>query len=164
MGHHLTPLGLDLGTAELGSLPVRVPSAGQVLQPHAKTKRSARTVVLPRGRCRASWTGRSTRCRTNGDVVFCSALGKLRGTSNTSEHVRALLGAARFEWAVGHTFRKTDATWLDVDDVSGRQVATQLGHAKPSMTMEHYMSRRAASERTALVIQRFPCNGNVALP
>jgi integrase len=61
------------------------------------------------------------------DVVFCSALGK-------------------------HTFRKTAATWLDEDGVSGRQAANQLGHAKPSMTMDHYMSRRAVTERAALVL------------
>jgi integrase len=90
------------------------------------------------------------------DVVFCSALGKLRDTSNTTKHIRALLDAAGLEWAVGHTFRKTAATWLDEDGVSGRQVANQLGHAKPSMTMDHYMSRRAVSERAALVLRFDP--------
>ena len=53
---------------------------------------------------------------------------------------------------MGHTFRKTAATWLDEDGVSGRQVANQLGHAKPSMTMDHYMSRRVVTERAALVL------------
>jgi hypothetical protein len=28
----------------------------------------------------------------------------------------------------------------------------QFGHAKPSMTMDHYMSRRAVTERAALVL------------
>jgi integrase len=79
-------------------------------------------------------------------------LGQLRDTSNTTKHLRALLDAAGLEWAVGHTFRKTAATWLDEDGVSGRQVANQLGHAKPSMTMDHYMSRRAVTERAALVL------------
>ncbi len=55
---------------------------------------------------------------------------------------------------MGHTFRKTAATCLDEDGVSGRQVANQLGHAKPSMTMDHYMSRRAVTERAALVCER----------
>jgi hypothetical protein len=46
----------------------------------------------------------------------------------------------------------TVATWLDDDGVSGRQVANQLGHAKPSMTLDRYMSRRAVTERAALVL------------
>ena len=53
---------------------------------------------------------------------------------------------------MGHTFRKTFATWLDEEGVSGRQVANQLGHAKPSMTMAHYMSRRAVTEGAALIL------------
>jgi integrase len=82
----------------------------------------------------------------------CPALGQLRDTSNTTKHVRALLDAAALEWAVWHTFRKTAVTWLDEEGVSGRQVANQLGHAKPSMTVDHYMSRRAVTERAALVL------------
>jgi hypothetical protein len=42
------------------------------------------------------------------------------------------------------TFRKTAATWLDEDGVSGRQVANQLGHAKPSMTMDRTVTESAA--------------------
>ena len=73
-------------------------------------------------------------------------------TSNTTKHVRALLDAAGLEWAVGHTFRKTAATWLDEVGISGRQVANQLGHAKPSMTMDVYMSRRTVTEQAAAIL------------
>jgi integrase len=151
-GVRWSDLDLNLGTAKLGSLPVRVPSAGLVLQPHGKTKGSTRTVVLPPWLVSRLMDRKVNAVPNEWDVVFCSALGKLRDTSNTSKHVRALLDAAGFEWAVGHTFRKTAATWLDEDGVSGRQVANQLGHAKPSMTMDHYMSRRAVTERAALVL------------
>ncbi|RBY97108.1 hypothetical protein DQ237_05890 [Blastococcus sp. TF02-8] len=151
-GVRWSDLDLDLGTAQLGSLPVRVPSAGLVLQPHGKTKGSTRTVVLPPWLVSRLMERKVDAVPNECDVVFCSALGKLRDTSNTSKHVRALLDAAGFEWAVGHTFRKTAATWLDEDGVSGREVANQLGHAKPSMTMDHYMSRRAVTERAALVL------------
>ncbi len=145
-------LDLDLGTAKLGSLPVRVPGAGLVLQPHGKTKDSSRTVALPAWLVSRLLERKVNAVPNEWDVVFCSALGKLRDTSNTTKHVRALLDAAGFEWATGHTFRKTAATWLDEDGVSGRQVANQLGHAKPSMTMDHYMSRRTVTERAALVL------------
>jgi integrase len=151
-GVRWSDLDLDLGTAKLGSLPVRVPGAGLVLQPHGKTKDSSRTVALPAWLVSRLLERKVNAVPNEWDVVFCSALGKLRDTSNTTKHVRALLDAAGFEWAVGHTFRKTAATWLDEDGVSGRQVANQLGHAKPSMTMDHYMSRRAVTERAALVL------------
>jgi integrase len=151
-GVRWSDLDLDLGTAKLGSLPVRVPGVGLVLQPHGKTKDSSRTVALPPWLVSRLMERKVNAVPNEWDVVFCSALGKLRDTSNTSKHVRALLDAAGFEWAVGHTFRKTAATWLDEDGVSGRQVANQLGHAKPSMTMDHYMSRRAVTERAALVL------------
>jgi hypothetical protein len=38
------------------------------------------------------------------DVMFCSAMEKLRDTSNTTKHVRELLDEAGSTWAVGHTF------------------------------------------------------------
>ena len=59
---------------------------------------------------------------------------------------------------MGHTFRKTAATWLDEDGVSGRQVANQLGHAKPSMTRDHSLSRRAVTEWAALVLWSKPAS------
>ena len=123
-----------------------------MLQPHGKTKDSSRTVALPAWLVSRLLERKVNAVPNEWDVVFCSALGKLRDTSNTTKHVRALLDAAGFEWAVGHTFRKTAATWLDEDGVSGPQVANQLGHEKPSMTMDHYMSRRAVTERAALVL------------
>ena len=142
-GVRWSDVDLDLGTAKLGSLPVRVPGAGLVLQPDGKTKDSSRTVALPAWLVSRLMERKVNAVPNEWDVVFCSALGQLRDTSNTTKHVRGLLDAAGFQWAVGHTFRKTAATWLDEDGVSGRQVANQLGHAKPSMTMDHYMSRRA---------------------
>jgi integrase len=94
------------------------------------------------------------RRRCGAERGACRGLDGLRSgdTSNTTKHIRAVLDAAGFTWAIGHTFRKTAATWLDEEGVSGRQVANQLGHAKPSMTMDHYMSRRAVTERAALVL------------
>jgi integrase len=151
-GVRWSDMDLDLGTAKLGSLPVRVPGAGLVLQPHGKTKDSSRTVALPAWLVSRLMERKVNAVPNEWDVVFCSALGQLRDTSNTTKHVRALLDAAGLEWAVGHTFRKTAATWLDEDGVSGRQVANQLGHAKPSMTMDHYMSRRVVTARAALVL------------
>jgi hypothetical protein len=49
------------------------------------------------------------------NVVFCSAMGKLRDTSNTTKHVRELLDEAGSTSAVGQTSRKTVVTWMDAD-------------------------------------------------
>jgi hypothetical protein len=41
-----------------------------------------------------------------------------------------LLDEAGSTWAVGHTFRKTVATWMDADPgTTPREVANQLGQA-----------------------------------
>jgi integrase len=151
-GVRWSDIDLDLGTAKLGSLPVRVPGAGMVLQEHGKTDGSTRTVALPDWLVSRLLARKVEAVPNEWDVALSSAMGKLRDTSNTTKHVRDLLDAAGFEWATGHTFRKTVATWLDEDGVSGRQVANQLGHAKPSMTMDKYMSRRTVTERAALVL------------
>lgn len=162
-GVRWSDLDLDKGMAQIGSLPVRVPGKGLVLQERGKTKTSTRKVALP------SWLvarllARQVNAEPNEwDVAFpaparwpgtAGAAGQrmLRDTSNTTKHVRELFDAAGFEWATGHTFRKTVATWLDEAGLSGRQAANQLGHAKPSMTMDVYMSRRAVTEQAALIL------------
>ncbi|SNR64581.1 Phage integrase family protein [Blastococcus mobilis] len=85
------------------------------------------------------------------DVVFCSATGKLRDTSNTTKHVRKLLDVAGFDGAVGHTFRKTAATWMDADpNTSPREVANQLGHKRASMTMDVYWAVSRILDRSSV--------------
>lgn len=151
-GLRWSALDLDAGTANLGPLPVRVPGQGLHLQEHGKTKTSTRTVALPSWLVSRLLARKVNAVPNEWDVAFPSPLGKLRETSNTTKHVRELLDAAGFEWAVGHTFRKTVATWLDEAGLSGRQAANQLGHAKPSMTLDRYMSRRTITEQAALIL------------
>jgi len=50
--------------------------------------------------------------------------------------------ADALSWITSHTFRKTTATILDNAGQSARQIADQLGHARPSMTQDVYMGRR----------------------
>jgi integrase len=145
-------LDLDAGLARLGPLPVRVPGVGLVLQETGKTDDSARTVALPPWLVSRLLARKVEAIPNEWDVAFCSAMGKLRDTSNTTKHVRTLLDAAGFEWAVGHTFRKTVATWLDEDGASDRQAANQLGHKRASMTKDVYMSRRTVTARAASVL------------
>lgn len=44
------------------------------------------------------------------------------------------MDADALQSVTSHTFRKTTATILDAAGLSARQIADQLGHARPSMT------------------------------
>ena len=44
-----------------------------------------------------------------------------------------------------HTFRRTVASRLDDAGLSIRHIADQLGHARPSTTLDHYLGRRAVT-------------------
>jgi integrase len=145
-------LDLATGSARLGSPVVRVPGEGLVVQAHGKSDAATRTVRLP-GWLTARLMARQVAAEGNAwDVVFPSPSGRLRDPSNTSHDVRELLTAAGFAWASAHTFRKTVATLLDEAGVSGREAANQLGHARPSMTLDVYMSRRTVTEQAAHVL------------
>jgi integrase len=63
-------------------------------------------------------------------------------------------GRTEFGWITSHHFRKTTATILDEAALSARQVADQLGHTRPSMTQDVYMSRRVASSRAAEALEQ----------
>lgn len=55
-------------------------------------------------------------------------------------------------WITSHSFRKTTATILDEAGQSARQIADQLGHARPSMTQDVYMGRRAKNPAAAAAL------------
>jgi integrase len=77
------------------------------------------------------------------DHVFSNSHGGLRDPKNTRRDVRAALDRAGFEWVTSHSFRKTNATMLDEAGLSARVIADQLVHARPSMTQDAYMGRKA---------------------
>jgi integrase len=59
-----------------------------------------------------------------------------------------------WSWVTSHTFRKTVATRLDEAGFSPRQVADQLGHANPSMTLDVYFGRHVVCAAAAKVLDR----------
>lgn len=59
-----------------------------------------------------------------------------------------------WSWVTSHTFRKTVATRLDEAGLTPRQVADQLGHANPSMTLDVYFGRQVVSAEVARVLDR----------
>ena len=65
-------------------------------------------------------------------------------------HVSGLawtLDRSGFDRATSHSLRKPTATILDDAGLSARLIADQLGHARPSMTQDVYMGRKAVDSR-----------------
>jgi integrase len=87
--------------------------------------------------------------------VFPSAKGMLRDPSNTAADLRDAFGNAGFEWATSHVLRKTVASVLDSNGLSAREIADQLGHARPSITLDRYMGRKAVNVRGAKALETF---------
>jgi integrase len=61
--------------------------------------------------------------------------------------------ADALDWITSHSFRKTTATILDDAAQSARQIADQLGHARPSLTQDVYMGRRSKNPTAAAALE-----------
>lgn len=70
--------------------------------------------------------------------------------SNCHRAVRAVLDSAGFEWATGHSFRRTVATLAAEGGAPLAHVADQLGHADPTMTATVYLGRDPFGERRSV--------------
>jgi integrase len=67
---------------------------------------------------------------------------------------RVRCSAGPWSWVTSHTFRKTVATRLEEAGFTPRQVADQLGHANPSMTLDVYFGRQVVNAAAAKVLER----------
>ncbi len=139
-------LALDAGTVHINATVIRVPGAGLRIQPRTKTTASQRILALPAPVLDTLRHRRATGCPTGpAGVVFPSPAGRLRDPSNTQADLRGALDRAGYPWVTSHTFRKTVASRLDDAGFSIRHIADQLGHARPSTTLDHYLGRRAVT-------------------
>jgi integrase len=86
-------------------------------------------------------------------MIFPSPLGQIRDRSNTTGDLRRAFDRAGYPWVTSHTLRKTVATRLDDAGLSARQIADQLGHARPSLTQDVYMGRKVASTDAARILE-----------
>jgi integrase len=137
-------LDLDAGTVLINATVVRIPGAGLQIQQRTKTPASHRLLTLPGPVVTTIRARRADGARTGpAGVVFPSPAGQLRDPSNTQGDLRAALDRAGYPWVTSHTFRKTVASRLDDAGFSVRHIADQLGHARPSTTLDHYLGRRA---------------------
>lgn len=135
---------------------------GRVLARARRQRRLSRREVadelcLPRTRVELIEQGR---VRLNMDQV--KALAELYGLSRDlrtrltrlAKEATTASEADAMSWITSHTFRKTTATILDEAGHSARQIADQLGHARPSMTQDVYMGRRSRNPAAAKSLEQ----------
>lgn len=97
--------------------------------------------------------GEHTRPNTAG-VIFPSSTGTLRDPDNFGKQWREVRDELGLPDVTSHSFRKTVATLIDDSGLSARIGADQLGHARPSMTQDVYMSRGRVHTEVADVLDR----------
>lgn len=140
-------------TAEINATVIRVKGEGLRIQEWPKSAAGWRVLALPPAVAEMLRGRRNDILRLNPwHVAFPSPRGRLRDVSNTSGDLRKLLDGLGFEWVTSHTFRKTVATRLDEAGLSARQIADQLGHARPSLTQDVYMGRKVVTQEAALLL------------
>lgn len=172
-------LDLDAGTWEVNATAVRVPKQGMVVQSRTKTAAGWRIVAVPAFAVEMVRRRLASPQRPDAALVFPTPVsGTLRDPTNVSADLRQLLDGFECEacagtgvrpvpggrpvrctegpwsWVTSHTFRKTVATRLDEAGFTPRQVADQLGHANPSMTLDVYFGRQVVSAEAARVLGR----------
>ena len=145
-----TEIDLDTCAVEVDWKLVRITGEGLIRVPRVKDD-SDRTLPLPPFAVamlhrRRPGTGLH-------DPLFPNSRGGWRDPSNTSRDLREARGTAGFTWVTSHVFRKTCATILDEAGLSPRDIADQLGHARPSMTQDVYMGRGIVNPATAAALE-----------
>ncbi|TMS53658.1 hypothetical protein E0T84_10025 [Mycobacterium sp. DBP42] len=115
----------------------------------------ARSIALPQfavdmlRRRKSEWSGPDT-----AGVIFPSSTGTLRDPDNFGKQWREVRQDLVLPDVSSHSFRKTVATLIDDAGMSARIGADQLGHARPSMTQDVYMSRGQVHTEVADVLDR----------
>ena len=151
-------LDLDHAEVQINATIVRVKAEGLIIQAWPNTDAGWRRLALPP--CVVTMIdrrSREVRFTPPQGAIFGSPLGHLRDPSNTAgdlrevldgigcqrcdgrgwipppkgQHKRVRCDAGPFSWVTSHVFRKTVATRLDDAGLSARQIADQLGHARP---------------------------------
>jgi len=146
-----TEVDLDRGQIRVTSTVIRWTGHGLVRK-RAKSTAGERTLNLPSWAVADLVRRRARGVRLDGPV-FANSIGTLRDPKNTRRDLRAALARAGFDWATSRSFRKTTATILDETGLSARLIAGQLGHARPSMTQDVYMGRKAVDSRAAAALE-----------
>jgi integrase len=121
---------------------VRVAGKGLVRVDETKSAAGRRTIALPRfaisvlaARRKLPYFGEHPA------IMFPSTAGTWRDPNNFGRDWRKVREELGVPEVTTHSFRKSVATLIDDRGLSARIGADQLGHARPSMTQDVYMSR-----------------------
>lgn len=142
---------LEAGTVQITSTLIRINQEG-LLRKGTKSSAGERNLPLPASAVAMLRRRFMTGARLE-QPVFPSVNGSFRDPSNVRRALRKARGEEALAWITSHTFRKTTATILDEAALSARLVADQLGHARPSMTQDVYMGRRAVDSQAAAALE-----------
>lgn len=118
-------------------------------QEHTKTRAGVRKLALPPA-VAMMLQARLATVRPESNLVFPSARGPKSDRAETPYWISNITGIIRteldrlgHEGVTGRSFRKMVATELDKAGLTPRQIAVQLGHSRPSVTMDVYQNREA---------------------
>jgi integrase len=140
-------VNLETGTVSITSTLVRVKGEG-LLGKATKTRAGERVLALPVGAVELLRARFMSGARLE-QPVFPDVNGGFRDPANVRRALRRARGEGDLSWITLHTFRKTAATILDEAALPARLIADQLGHARPSMTQDVYLARRAVNDAAA---------------
>jgi integrase len=146
-------LDLAAGTVEVRGTVIRITGKGLLIKWKPKSKAGLRVVQLPSWAIAMLKRRQAEQSGNEWEAVFTSPLGHLRDPSNTQSDLRDVFDRAGYCDITSHTFRRTVATLMDEAGLSARAAADQLGHAKVSMTQDHYFGRRIARTGAADLLE-----------
>ena len=141
----------DAGTVQITSTLIRVRGGGS-LRKATKSRAGERTLPLPPSAVAVLRRRFMSGARLD-QPLFPNIRGGFRDPDNVRRELREARGTETLAWITSHSFRKTAATILDEAALSARLVADQLGHARPSMTQDVYMGRRAVDSQAAAALE-----------
>lgn len=141
----------EAGTVEITSTLIRVRGEG-LLRKVTKSRAGERKLPLPESAVAILRRRFMAGARLD-QPVFSDFLGSFRDPANVRRELREARGKETLAWITSHAFRKTAATILDEAALSARLVADHLGHARPSMTQDVYLGRRAVDSQAAFALE-----------
>jgi len=133
---------------------VRVKDQGLVIQEHTKTAAGMRTIAVPGFVDEMLRRRAADALHVPGRLVFPTVLGNVRDPNNTARDWRLHRDRLGAPGSSFHSFRKYVATVLDASGLSAREIAEYLGHARPSLTQDVYMSRTVGGTRAAAGLEK----------
>jgi integrase len=128
---------------------VRAKGRGLLLQDHTKTEAGMRTIAIPSGLTELLRRRQAEQEPNDGNLVFPSVMLKVRDPNNTLRDWRLNRDRIGAPGSSFHSFRKYVATTLDAAGLSARDIAEYLGHSRPSLTQDTYMSRKVGGSKAA---------------